>query len=187
MSNASKDPFEVFSAAVLQERRPTKSPKVLPVDRLQVADVATRIFARNITPPGPAVMSLTARHPYAPAGFMDTYKPGRWDCESNLVFMDVITQVGPSPGEWDGTVVYARFTAPTDGAYLVLGNFSGYQITMNLHGPWGNNTAYCATTSDHAQAMAMWNGTAGNTLFFTINLTGPIIGYLESVQVYLLS
>jgi hypothetical protein len=132
-------------------------------------------------------MSLTARHPYDAAGFMDSYKPGRWDCESNLVFMDVIRQVGPSAGEWDGTVVYGRFTAAADGTYLVVGNFSGYQVTMNLHGPWGNNTAYCATTSDHAQAMALWAGTPGATLFFTINMTGPIIGYLESIQVYLLS
>ena len=101
--------------------------------------------------------------------------------------MDVIRQVGASVGEWEGSVVYARFNAPSNGTYIVVANFSGYQITMNLHGPWGNSTAYCPTTSDHAQATALWAGTAGKTLFFSINLTGPIIGYLEPVQVFLVS
>ena len=56
-----------------------------------------------------------------------------------------------------------------------------------MQGPWGKSTAYCPTTSDHAQATALWAGTAGQALFFTINLTGTIIGYLESVQIFLIS
>ncbi|HTM24101.1 MAG TPA: hypothetical protein VL225_02850 [Vicinamibacterales bacterium] len=187
MTKSAADPFEVFSAEALKERRTAKSPRVAPVLRTSLIDVASRLSNHAVTLPETAAMTLTARHPFDPAGFMDVYKPGRWDCESNLVFMDVIVQTGPSVGEWDGSVVYARFTAPATGTYLIVGNFSGYQITMNMHGPWGNVTAYCGETSDHAQATALWAGVAGGTLFFTINLTGPIIGYLESVQTFLIS
>jgi hypothetical protein len=177
----------VFSAATLKERHTAKHPEVKPLVRAALVDLAGKVLGRTVDLPQTPAMALTARHPYDPAGFMDVYKPGRWDCESNLVFMDVIRQTGPSVGEWDGSVVYARFTAPSNGNYLVVGNVSGYQITVNMQGPWGNNTAYCPTTSDHAQATALWAGTAGQTLFFTINLTGSIIGYLESVQIFLIA
>jgi hypothetical protein len=187
MTRPTTDPFEVFSAATLQERRAAKSPVVKATDRAKLIDLAGRLSGGPVNLPDTAAMTLTARHPFDPAGYMDVYHPGRWDCESNLVFMDVIRQVGQSAGEWDGSVVYARFTAPSAGSYLVVGNFSGYQITMNLSGPWGKTTAYCATTSDHAQATALWSGTAGGTLSFTINMTGPYLGYLESVQLYLLA
>lgn len=187
MTTRLADAFEAFPDATLQQRRATKSPLVKAVDRALLIDLAGKLTGKPANLPGTPTLSLTARHPFDAAGYMDVYHPGRWDCESNLVFMDVIRQVGPSPGEWDGTVVYARFTAPSNGSYLVVGNFSGYQITMNLNGPWGKNTAYCPTTSDHAQATALWSGTAGATLFFTINMTGPIIGYLESIQIYLLA
>jgi hypothetical protein len=58
------------------------------------------------------------------------------------------------------------------------------QITMNLSGPWGKNTAYCPTISDSSAAVALWSGTAGQTLHFSINCTGQILGYLESIQVF---
>jgi hypothetical protein len=187
MSTPTSDVFEAFPAVSLQERRAAKSPRVKATVRDVLVSVATKLAGKAVTLPQNAAMTLTARHPHDPAGFMDVYRPGRWDCESNLVFMDAIQQVGPSPGQWEGSVAYARFTAPSNGTYLVVGNFSGYQITMNLHGPWGNSTAYCPTTSDHAQATALWTGTAGATLSFTINMTGPILGYLESVQLFLLA
>jgi hypothetical protein len=186
-SRPTTDQFEAFPSTALQDRRDARSPLVKAADHSKLIELAGKLTGKPTNLPGTATMALTARHPYDAVGYMDVYRPGRWDCQSNLVFMDVIRQVGPSPGEWDGSVVYARFTAPSTGNYLVVGNFSGYQITMNLSGPWGKNTAYCPTTSDHAQATALWSGTAGGTLFFTINLTGPIIGYLESVQVYLLA
>src|SRR5262249_19109335 len=159
MIKSATDQFEAFPVEVLRERATAKSPQVLAIPAGQLAGIAGGILGRKITLA--RTMSLTARNPFEAAGFMDAYKPGRWDCESNLVFMDVIRQIGPNPGEWDGTVVYARFTTASHGTYLVVGNFSGYQVTMNMHGPWGNNTAYCATTSDHAQAVALWEGTAG--------------------------
>ena len=187
MTRPTFDEFEAFPAETLQKRHSAKSPVVKAAVRAVLIEAAGRLLGKPANLPQAPVMTLTARHPHDPAGLMDVYHPGRWDCSSNLVFMDVIRQVGPSVGEWDGSVVYARFTAASSGSYLVVGNFSGYQITMNLSGPWGKNTAYCATTSDHAQATALWSGTAGGSLSFTINMNGPYLGYLESIQVYLLS
>jgi hypothetical protein len=187
MPKPAADAFEVFTADALKERVKAKSPRVAVVAREKLIELASKLSAKTVKISGTPAMALTARHPHDPAGFMDVYHPGRWDCESNLVFMEAIKQVGPSVGEWDGSVVYARFTAPSTGSYLVVGNFSGYQITLNMQGPWGNNTAYCPTTSDHGQATALWAGTAGKTLFFTASMTGPIMGYLESLQIYLVS
>jgi hypothetical protein len=180
------DPFEPLSVADLEQRKTAPSPYVQPISRTRLLDLS-RILSPKLTPVGTPALELTARHPYDPAGFMDFYKPGRWDCEANLVFMNVIVQTGSLPGQWEGTVGYARFTAPQSGTYLVLANFSGYQITMNLKGPWGTASAYCTETSDAAAASALWTGTAGTTLFFTLTCAGMCLGYLESVRVYPLS
>ncbi len=132
------------------------------------------------------VMELTARHPYDAAGFIDVYKPGRWDCESNLVYMDVIRSTGPSPGMWEGTVGYARFKAPKAGDYLIVLNFSGHQITMKMSGPWGVSTAFNATNTTSSAVTALWHATKGQQVFFNLSCTGPIIGYFKSIQVFLL-
>ena len=132
------------------------------------------------------VMELSARHPYDARGFMDFYEPGRWDCESNLVFMKPIVSTGPSPGMWDGSVGYARFKAPKAGTYLILLNFSGYETTMRLFVPWGTHTAYTPTTSDIGVVTALWSGSKGQQVFFNLSCTAPYLGYLQSVQVFLL-
>lgn len=137
---------------------------------------------------GTLVLDLTARHPYADAGYMDMFHPGRWDCESDLVYMTSIHQVGATPSEWDGTAAYARFTAPAAATYIVVVNFSGYQQTMSLNGPWGTSTAYTPTTSDTAAATALWTGTAGQTLYCTFSSKADGgdsgIAFLDSFQVY---
>ena len=149
---------------------------------------AAKLAKRNISVLAAPTMELSARHPYDPAGLIDVYKPGRWDCTSNLLFMDTIVSTGPSPGEWDGTVAYARFKAPANGVYLVVAHFSGYQTTMAVHGPWGTNTAYTASTSDVGTVISLWDATAGEDLGFTLNCTAPggeaSVGYLESIQVF---
>lgn len=137
---------------------------------------------------GAVALELTARHPYADAGYADFYHPGRWDCESDLVYMSSIHQVGASVGEWDGTVGYARFTAPAAGSYIVVVNFSGYQQTMRLNGPWGTSTAHSATTSDSAATTAIWDGAAGQTLYCTFSSRSDNgyagIAYLDSFQIF---
>lgn len=177
------DPFQAVSSAALNERKTAKAPKVRRITHAELTNLANNLLNREVTLNAAASMELTARHPHDAAGFIDAYEPGRWDCESNLVYMDVI-RTGPSAGMWDGTVVYGRFQAPSKGIYIVVVHFSGYQITMNLNGPWGTLSAYCATTADSAAASAVWNGGARETLFFTMNCTGSIIGYLESIQVF---
>jgi hypothetical protein len=137
---------------------------------------------------GELALELTARHPFADAGYVDFYAPGRWDCATDLVYMTAIHQVGASVGEWEGTVGYARFTAPTAAPYIVVVNFSGYQQTMRLNGPWGTSTAHTATTSESAAATALWTGTAGETLYPTFSSRSDDgfsgIAYLDSFQIF---
>lgn len=151
----------------------------------QLDRIAMDTVGRNL---GTQMLNLTARHPYADAGYADFYQPGRWDCESDLVYMESIHQTGSSPGEWDGTAAYARFTPPRTGTYIVVVNFSGYQQTMSLYGPWGTTTAHCATTSDSAATTAVWNGTAGQTLYCTFSSRADSgysgIAYLMSFQIF---
>jgi hypothetical protein len=153
-------------------------------DALLAALVADRLDRGLGTP----VIELTARHPFADNGWIDVYQPGRWDCESDAVYLSSIVQVGPSPGEWDGSVCYARFTATAAGTYIVVVNFTGYQQTMSLNGPWGTTTAHTATTSDAGTTTALWTANAGDTLFCTFSSRSDSgyagLSFLDSFQVF---
>ncbi|QEN12589.1 hypothetical protein ACRDU6_07775 [Mycolicibacterium sp. ELW1] len=146
-----------------------KFSRTQPVDRqrirlpLPVGDVAL----------GELVLDLTARHPYADIGWMDFYQPGRWDCESDSVYMSTIRVNPPgSSTNWDGTVGYGHFTAPADNLYVVVLNFSGYSTSqcMSLRGPWGKATANLPAASYDASGhllprtaavRAVWDARAG--------------------------
>ena len=182
---------KLLTLSLLKKRQKVKAPKVKRLSWPNLSKLVKEItadpylvFSKN------PVMEISPRHPYDPLGLMDVYKPGRWDCSSNLLFMETIV-TGSSPGMWEGTVVYANFKATQAGTYLIVGNFSGYKITMQLHGPWGNSTAYTATTSDKGAVLALWTATAANqSVYFTMNcITGNNqlgMGYLESIQVFML-
>lgn len=134
------------------------------------------------------VMELTARRPYdATHGLVDVYQPGRWDCTSDLIFMDSIV-TGATPGEWEGSAAYVQFKAPAKSTYLVAGHFTGYECTMWMHGPWGSNSAYTAVTTDTGAVVALWDAHAGDALSFTMNCTSPenlpSIGYIKSIEIY---
>lgn len=170
----------------LQAHQSVDIPRVKRMGRTQLAKQVANLTIKakaNLlaTPP---VMELTARQPYTAAGFMDFFKPGRWDCESNLVLMSAIRQTGPSPGQWDGTVGYLRFKAPKIGNYVIVINFTGYLITMQLVGPWGTHTAFSPTASSTGVVTASWSGAKGQQVFFTISCKGSIMGYLQSAQVF---
>jgi hypothetical protein len=167
----------------LEGRRSVEAPAAGRVDRTRLADMAAAMVLRPMQLLGAPVLELSARRPYAANGLVDVFMPGRWDATSDLVFMDVI-ETGPEPGEWTGSVAYVKFQPPAPGEYLVLGHFTGYQITAHLNGPWGDNTAYSATTSDAGVVAALWNATAGEDLFFTVTFTGDILGYIQSIEVY---
>jgi len=166
------------------------APRVLPspLSDASLSAIATAQLDRQIiVAPDAIVFALSARHPYDPAGLMDFYQPGRWDSTIDTVYMEHIVS-GPSPGEWDGTVGYVQYKAQAGASYLVAVHFSGYQTTMSARGPWGTASAYTATTSDSGAVTALWEGTAGTTLYFSIscsnvnNLSG--LGYLTSIQVH---
>ena len=54
----------------------------------------------------------------------------------------------------DGTGQY-RIVDLRPGTYLVVGNFSGYDTTMHMNGPWGDVTAYTAATTDIGTVIAL--------------------------------
>jgi hypothetical protein len=188
MKNAVEEPL--VSLAQLQKNRKAEIQKITRISHAQLTSLASKLANKPVTIPKASLMELSTRHPYDAAGLIDVYKPARWDCTSNLLFMDTIVMTGPSPGEWEGTVVYGSFTAPAAGTYMIVATFSGYQITMNLYGPWGTNTAYTPATSDTGTVIALWTATAGERLSFDINCTAPGgqlgMGYLESIQVFAL-
>jgi hypothetical protein len=170
--------------AALAQRRRVDAPSVVRLDQRELAGRITKLLdedAAHLSDQTPT-LELSARVPYAATlGRIDSYHPGRWDTESNLVFMSPIVQTGPSPGEWDGTVIYAVFNPPATGTFLIVANFSGYDTTMHLNGPWGDNTAYTAQTSDSGAAVALWTG---GSVSFTLICKGSGLGYLESIQVF---
>lgn len=167
----------------LAERRSVEFPSVTRVSLEQLAKLITPLTDKPVKAPKTPLMELSCRRPFDETfGNIDVYRPGRWDTTSDLIYMSSIIQTGPSPGEWDGSVVYGSFKAPTAGTYLVVGNFSGYDCTMRLNGPWGTTTAYTAETSDSGAVLALWTG--DGSLWFTMSCTGGYIGYLESIQVF---
>lgn len=176
-------PASYLSEHALATHRTVDTPKIARVSNERLAALATDVGIKTFDPIGSLLMELSARQPYdAARGNMDVYHPGRWDTTSNLIFMNPIVQTGPSPGEWDGTVIYASFTPPQDGSYLIVGNFSGFDTTMRLFGPWGTQTAHTNQTSDAGAVVALWSGS--DPVFFTMSCLAPIIGYAASIQVF---
>jgi hypothetical protein len=188
----------------METRRKGGVPKAKRVSELQLlAQARTQLtiaqmkdFPR-VFPAQPSVptglvplMELTARAPWSDVGNMDSYHPGRWDTESNLVFMSPIVQVGPSVGEWDGTVIYVKFRPPAAGTYLVASTFGMYtdpsvgsQVQLDMHGPWGTASTHGPTT-EPAAITALWSANAGQTLGFSVTCVGGIMAYLQSVRLY---
>lgn len=191
---AAQDPI----AKAIEARRKAKAPKPARVPDRDVMRWAKAQLGpdfaggrpRNASlPSGAPVVELTPRAPHGPQGHMDLLWPGRWDCSSNLVFMRPIVQ-GNSPGEWDGSVAYVRLKAPSDGSFLVAAVFAGFGspqggqgLVLRMHGPWGTMTASGQST-EPGGPIAIWNASAGDSLYFTVNCTGGIIAYLQSIRLY---
>jgi hypothetical protein len=171
------------SIAQINKHRTPKAPKVKRLSRAKLIRLVGKAGNSPVALGPVPDLELSGRHPYDAAGGMDFYMPSRWDTTSNLVFMKSIV-TGSSPGEWEGTAGYVSFQAPANGTYLVVGNFSGFQITMKMQGPWGEVSAFTATTSDSGAVTALWTATAGQKLNFTLNCTGGGMGYLESIQIF---
>jgi hypothetical protein len=171
------------------ERVSFEAPTVHRLSHAELADRASDLAERPVTLlREPLVLELTARHPYDEHGNIDVYKPGRWDTSSNQILMDTIRQVGPSPGEWEGSAAYIDFKPPSSGTYLIVAHFTGYQTTMHLRGPWGDTTAYTAQTSDSGAVVALWTGQEVNfTMDCRVPDNGYGIGVIESIQIHALA
>ena len=175
--------FERLQAESLQTKSSVHSPILVELDEARLDALIEHVVGKP-RPTRAPIQSLTPRHPYdeSSKARIDSYHPGRWDTESDLVYMSPIVQTGPSPGEWDGTVIYASLPNLGTGVYLVSGIFSGYDITMSLHGPWGTTTAYNAVTSTTTSVLA--TATVNTGLFFTLNCKGTGLGYLSAIEIY---
>jgi hypothetical protein len=79
----------------LLTRAKVEAVKVKGLTNARVGDIVKGLGFGPVQPASPAVMNLTARHPYdAATGRIDVYKPGRWDTESDLVYMSPIISTG---------------------------------------------------------------------------------------------
>lgn len=175
--------------SALRERDVKAPPAAPPLSREELVSIAAAQLNQTVTLAA-GQFKLSARRPHDPAGLMDFYRPGRWDSTSDLVYMSSIV-TGSSPGMWEGTVGYVNYKAAAAGTYLVAVHFSGHQITMKASGPWGNVTAFNATTAMNSTVMALWNAAANATLYFSFSCTSPGnlagVGFLRSVRVQPLS
>jgi hypothetical protein len=167
------------------EQAKVEAPTVERVSHDQLAELASELAKKPVSPAPNALMELSARHPYdATYGNIDVFMPARWDTTANLIFMDAVRQLGDL--EWEGSAAYMYFNPPKEGTYLIVGHFTGYQCTMGLGGPWGENTAYTAETSDSGAVVALYTGS--QHFEFGMGCTAPdnesTMGYIESVQVF---
>ena len=153
------------------------------VSSARIAELASELLDEELAPTEPALLELSARHPYEPLGNLDVYMPGRWDTSSDVIFMDTIVQHG-GRGEWVGSAAYVEFRPPAPGTFLIVVHFTGTEITMHLTGPWGENTAYTASPSDPGAVVALWTG--GETSFgmHCTDNNEYSLGYIESVEIF---
>ena len=175
--------FERLQAESLHTKSSVQSPTIVTLDEARFDALVEHAFGKP-RPTSSPLLSLTARHPYdeSSKARIDSYHPGRWDTESDLVYMSPIVQVGATPAEWDGTVIYASLPNLGAGGYLVSGVFSGYDTTMSLHGPWGRTSAYNAKTSTTSTVLA--KATVSTGLFFSMSCKGTGLGYLSAIDIY---
>jgi hypothetical protein len=197
---------EIALSKLIDVRRKSKPPKakrlgdaaLFSMARQQLMAAGMKRLPRQFTSPASALpdltpaVEITPRAPHNDLGHIDVYRPGRWDTSSNLIYLHAMIQTGPSPGEWDGSVVYAKCKAPTSGTYLVAAVFAPYsdpsvglQVRLRLSGPWGIAISSGPTTAASA-VTALWNGSEGETVNFSVTCADAAIGYLQSIRLYLL-
>ena len=176
-ANPPADPGSAFDAS-LEARRVGRTPVVARLD------LGTLLGCKpGKKPQKPVVvLELSARHPWDDAGLIDGYEVGRWDTSTDTIYMKPIVQTGPSPGEWEGTVLYGQFTAPTAGTYQIVATFYGWQITMRLSNP---GPPALATSIENAPTTVSTQVTlaAGQHTWFNLNCTGLYLGFLQKIQI----
>lgn len=160
----------------LASQRLVDMPEAKSLSRAQLKKLEPAFAA---APSPTVVMSLSARKPFGQRGSIDVYRPGRWDCSSDQVFLDPI--VVHSPGVWDGSVVYGSFKAPTTKAYLLAVHFYGADLTVHLSGPFGDTTAH-SFQNQPAVATGQYQLTQGQQTWFQFSCTGIYLGFLTKIE-----
>jgi hypothetical protein len=168
-----------LSGPSVKELKTFRDGKALNVKPLTKAQLAKLEPAFAAAPAPTSVLSLSARKPFGQNGLIDIYKPGRWDCSSDLVFLDPF--VVSSPGVWTGSVVYGSFKAPRKKTYLLAVHFFGWDVTLNLSGGFGNITAQSQRNAP-AVATGQQLLNAGQTTSFQFHVTGNL-GFLSKIEV----
>ena len=166
-------PIDLFDREVATPSR-GESLSIDELTRLASDELGDGVSVRD----APAML-LSARRPHDDGGFLDMFKPTRWDSTSDLIYMSADYDNNFSRG-------YVRFTTAGGGQFLVSIRLSGHQTTLRVSGPWGLVSAFSATTSDHPTATALWTGAAGASLDFSFSFSGGIIGYIEQIAVHAL-
>jgi hypothetical protein len=161
----------------LQALRDGKALNVKPVTKAQLAKLDSTFAAASSAT---TVLSLTARKPFGQNGLIDVYQPGRWDCSSDLVFLDPF--VVSSPGVWTGSVVYGSFKAPVKKTYLLAVHFYGWDTTVNLSGGFGQTTAHSQQNAP-AVAGGQQQLNAGQQTSFQFHVTGSSLCFLSKIEV----
>ncbi len=127
-----------------------------------------------------SVVKLCARAPwFDDLAALYCFNASRWDTPANLVYC--FPNQAPT-GSWDGTVVYADFTAPEPGDYVIVARYHGPNAQVHLRGPWGTIDATMPTGQEHDLVITSWTGSGG--LFFTLTFSGTWMGMVGEVQVF---
>ncbi len=127
-----------------------------------------------------SVVKLSARAPWFDGlAALYCFNASRWDSPANLVYC--FPNQAP-PGSWDGTVVYADFTAPEAGDYVVVARYHGPNAQVRMRGPWGIVSETMPAGQDHATVSVSWTGSGA--LFFTLTFAGTWMGMVGEVQVF---
>src|SRR5262249_41023558 len=109
--------------------------------------------------------------------------PGRWDTTADVIFMDTIVRTGAG-GEWVGSAAYIEFRPAAPGRFLIVGHFTGTEITMHLTGPWGEHTAYTPSMSEPGAVLAPWVGAGASFGMHCTDNNDYSLGYIESIQIF---
>jgi hypothetical protein len=175
---------EFLFLSQLKQNQTFTRPKAQRLSDVNLAAIVLRDAGKGVFHPplNPPLMQLSARHPYDPLGYVEMYEPGRWDTSTDTVFMTPITH-GNSVSEWTGTAAYIYFTPPTNGTYILVAEFYGYQVVMTLNAAGGTTTASSHGNSP-AAVTALFSGNAGVQNWFNLACTGLYLGYLRTIRVY---
>jgi hypothetical protein len=158
-------------ATDLPEHKLPEGTEIRSLTEAELAEVVWKATQRNIEAANP-VTELSARRPYDAPHRIDVFMPGRWDTEGNYISMRTIDP---------NTRVFGTFKAPSSGDYLFVVKFTGFDITMKLSGPWGQNTGHTVELGDPGVVIGL--SSASTDVSFFLMCDGQGTGVLQSIRI----